>query len=145
VVVLPSRASACSAGESSIITWHQYVPDAITYGTVRGTSPPLEIGRSLFRVLQEAFHNAIKHSGVKRIEVQLREESGEMHLIVSDSGGGFDIEAIKQGRGLGLISMRERVRLVNGAIEIESKPMGGTIVHVRVPFKLEQGSKRAAG
>jgi signal transduction histidine kinase len=50
------------------------------------TAVPLEIGRSLFRVLQEALHNAIKHGGVKRVEVQLREESGEIHLIVSESG-----------------------------------------------------------
>jgi signal transduction histidine kinase len=51
------------------------------------------IGRSLFRVLQEALHNATKHSGVKRIEVQLREDSGEIHLIIRDSGKGFDVEA----------------------------------------------------
>jgi two-component system, NarL family, sensor kinase len=51
-----------------------------------------EIGLSLFRVLQEALHNATKHSGVKRVEVQLREDSGEVHLIVRDSGKGFDLE-----------------------------------------------------
>ena len=111
---------------------------------VRSTLPP-DIGLCLFRVLQEALHNAVKHSGVNRIEVQLREQSGEIHLIVSDSGRGFDMEAIKQGRGLGLISMRERVRLVNGMIDIESKPMGGTIVHARVPFRSEQLLQRAAG
>jgi PAS domain S-box-containing protein len=109
------------------------------------TAVPLEIGRSLFRVLQEALHNAIKHSGVKRVEVQLREESGEIHLIVSESGLGFDVEVAKQSKGLGLTSMRERVRLVNGTIVIDSKPMGGTTIHVRVPFKSEQGSQRAAG
>src|SRR6201982_2579698 len=66
---------------------------------------PLDIGLCLFRVLQEAVHNAIKHSGVKRIEVELREESGQIHLIVSDSGRGFDVEAARQGKGLGLTSM----------------------------------------
>jgi PAS domain S-box-containing protein len=104
---------------------------------------PLAVGLSLFRVLQEALNNAIKHSGVKRIEVQLREESGEIHLIVSDSGRGFDVEAAKQGKGLGLTSMRERVRLVNGTIGIDSKPMGGTVIHVRVPFESEHVSERA--
>jgi signal transduction histidine kinase len=108
------------------------------------TAVPLEIGRSLFRVLQEALHNAVKHSGVKRVEVQLREESGEIHLITSDSGKGFDVEAALQGKGLGLTSMRERVRLVNGTISIESKPMGGTIIHVRVPFGSEQSFQRQA-
>jgi len=100
---------------------------------VRSILPP-EIGLCLFRVLQEALHNAAKHSGVKRIEVQLYEESSEIHIIVSDSGKGFDIEEAKLGRGLGLTSMQERVRLVNGMILIKSEPMGGTTIHVRVPL-----------
>src|SRR6201997_3827689 len=106
---------------------------------------PFEIGLSLFRVLQEALHNAMKHSGVKRIEVQLREDSGEIHLIIRDSGKGFDVEAALQGKGLGLTSMRERVRLVNGTIAIESKPMGGTRIHVRIPFGSGEDSMRVAG
>jgi len=101
---------------------------------------PSEIGLCLFRVLQEALHNAAKHSGVKRTEVQLAEYSDEVHLIVRDSGGGFDVEAVKQG--LGLISMRERIRLVNGTIAIESKPMGGTTIHVRVPFRSDKLSEQ---
>jgi len=109
------------------------------------SSVPLKIGLSLFRVLQEALNNAIKHSGVKRIEIQLREDSGEIHLVVSDLGKGFDVEAASQGKGLGLTSMRERVRLVNGTISIESKPIGGTTIHVRVPVKLKQDEQRAAG
>ena len=108
-------------------------------------SVPSEIGLCLFRVLQEALHNAAKHSGVKRIEVQLAENSGEIHLVVSDLGRGVDIESARQGRGLGLTSMRERVRLVNGTISIESRPMGGTTIHVRVPFGLERFSERAVG
>lgn len=110
---------------------------------VRSTLPP-EIGLCLFRVLQEALYNAAKHSGVKRIEVQLHEESGEIHLIIRDLGKGFDIEAARQGRGLGLTSMQERVRLVTGTITIESKPMRGTTVHVRVPL-LGREAQRAAG
>jgi PAS domain S-box-containing protein len=109
------------------------------------TSLPPEVGVSLFRVLQEALHNAAKHSGVSRIEVQLREDSGEIHLIVSDLGRGLDVETAMQGRGLGLTSMRERVRLVNGTIAIQSKPMGGTTVHVRVPLGWGGDSIRAAG
>jgi signal transduction histidine kinase len=93
-----------------------------------------EIGLCLFRVLQEALHNAAKHSGVKRIDVQLHQESDEIHLTIRDLGKGFDVEA-KKGRGLGLTSMQERVRLVNGTIEIQSKPMGGTTIEVRVPLE----------
>jgi signal transduction histidine kinase len=105
---------------------------------------PLDIGRPLFRVLQEALHNSFKHSGVKRIEVRLREDSGEIHLILSDSGRGFDLDAALQGKGLGLTSMRERVRLVGGTFVIESKPMAGTTIHVRVPFEFQQASQRKA-
>jgi signal transduction histidine kinase len=106
---------------------------------------PLEVGLCLFRVLQEALHNSVKHSGVKRIKVQLAEHSNEVHLTVSDLGAGFDIEAAKQHGGLGLTSMQERVRLLNGTIEIQSRPMGGTAVRVRVPFKSEHSALGAAG
>jgi signal transduction histidine kinase len=111
---------------------------------VRSTLPQ-ELGLCLFRVLQEALHNAAKHSDVKRIEVQLREESDEIHLTIRDWGKGFDVEAAKKGRGLGLTSMQERVRSVNGKIAIESKPMGGTTIHVRVPFGSEKFSEQAVG
>ncbi|MGE5734995.1 MAG: PAS domain S-box protein [Acidobacteriota bacterium] len=102
---------------------------------------PFEVGVCLFRVLQEALHNAVKHSGAKHIEVQLSEGSSELHLIISDSGKGFDVEAALRGKGLGLTSMRERVRLVNGTIAIDSKAMHGTAIHVRVPLQSEHRSK----
>jgi PAS domain S-box-containing protein len=97
-------------------------------------SLPREIGLCLFRVLQQALHNAAKYSGVRRMEVRLWEDSGEIHLVVSDLGKGFDLETAMQGRGLGLTSMQERVRLIKGIIEIQSKPMSGTTIHVRVPL-----------
>jgi len=105
-----------------------------------------EVGLCIFRVLQEALHNAVKHSGVTRTEVQVYEDAGEIHLVVADSGRGFDVEAAKHGKGLGLTSMRERVRLLNGTIGIESKPMAGTTIRVRVPLELEKSSVvRAVG
>jgi PAS domain S-box-containing protein len=104
---------------------------------------PQEIGVVLLRVLQEAVNNAVRHSGIKRIEAQLREDRGEVHLIVRDFGKGFDVEAAK-GKGLGLISMRERVRLVNGTIEIESQLKSGTTIHAHVPLKSEADTRRAA-
>jgi PAS domain S-box-containing protein len=110
-----------------------------------GSRIPAEIGLTLFRISQEALHNAVKHSGVKRIEVQLSEHSNEILLTISDAGKGFDTEAVKQGRGLGLASMEERVRLVQGTIAIDSKPMGGTSIRIRVPFTAEQASQRATG
>jgi PAS domain S-box-containing protein len=107
---------------------------------VRSTLPP-EIGITLFRVLQEALQNAVKHSGAKQVQVQVLEDAGSIHLFVRDSGSGFDLEAESRGRGLGLTSMRERIRLVNGTIAIDSKPNGGTSIEARVPLEAETGSK----
>jgi signal transduction histidine kinase len=106
---------------------------------------PFDIGISLFRVLQEALHNAVKHSAVKRVEVELREAPHEIHLIVGDRGKGFDVEAAIRGQGLGLTSMQERVRLLNGSVEIQSKPSVGTTIHVHVPFRSDDNPQRAAG
>jgi PAS domain S-box-containing protein len=105
---------------------------------------PFEIGICLFRVLQEALHNIVKHSGMKCVDVRLTEHSNQIHLRVSDSGKGFDVQSTMQGKGLGLTSMRERVRLVNGTIAIESKPMGGTTIDVRVPLESQRASQRAS-
>jgi PAS domain S-box-containing protein len=105
---------------------------------------PLDIGLPLFRVLQEGLHNAFKHSGVRRMKVLVREDSGQLHLIIADSGRGFDVEAAMQGKGLGLTSMRERIRLVKGTVAIESKPMAGTTIHVRVPLGSNSHSVQAA-
>ena len=106
---------------------------------------PLDIGVCLLRVLQESLHNAMKYSGVKRVDVQVSEHSNEVELTISDSGRGFDLRAAQQGRGLGLTSMQERVRLVNGTIAIESMPHAGTTIRVRVPIPSEVASQRAAG
>jgi len=100
--------------------------------------PPYEISLCLFRVLQEALQNAAKHSGAKQIAVQLLGNSGEIHLIVSDSGEGFDITAPGRRRGLGLTSMQERVRLVGGTFVIDSRPLTGTSIHVCVPLGAER-------
>jgi signal transduction histidine kinase len=65
--------------------------------------------------------------------VQLAGNSGEIHLIVSDSGSGFDVKAPGRSRGLGLTNMQERVRLLGGTIVIDSKAEAGTTIRVRVP------------
>ena len=89
----------------------------------------------LYRVLQEALHNAAKHSRASRFNVQLLGISGEIRLTVSDDGVGFDVESIKKAQGLGLISMRERVKLVNGTFSIDSALNAGTEINVRIPVK----------
>jgi signal transduction histidine kinase len=116
----------------------------ITFRSDVSSALPFEIGVTLFRVVQEALHNAVKHSGVKSFVVQLLENSNQIHLIIRDSGKGFDLQAALQGKGLGLTSMRERVRLVNGTIVIDSKPMGGTSIDVCLPLHSKQYSQQPA-
>jgi len=91
-----------------------------------------DISLCFFRVLQEALHNSTKHSGVRYFEVELWATPDEIHLAVSDAGAGFDIDAAKASRGLGLISMEERLRLVGGELSINSQPKRGTTIHARV-------------
>jgi PAS domain S-box-containing protein len=107
--------------------------------------PSPEVSLSLYRVLQEALHNAAKHSGVRHFEVELWGRPGEIHLTVSDSGAGFDIRTTRTGGGLGLTSMRERLKLINGEISIESQPRRGTTIHASVPLNTDRDSKRAIG
>jgi PAS domain S-box-containing protein len=107
------------------------------------TALPPDISLCFFRVLQESLRNAAKHSSVRRFKVRLWGTSSEIHLTVSDSGVGFDIEAAKASRGLGLISMEERVKMLNGTFSIESRPQHGTTIHARVPFSLGKDFRRA--
>ena len=121
--------------QNMVIDFKSDVPSVVSF----------DVGISLFRVLQEALHNALKHSGVKRIEVELREKFNDIHLTVTDLGRGFEIDAAIRGPGLGLTSMQERVRLLNGSIEIQSKRMLGTTIHVCVPFRSASNARREAG
>jgi PAS domain S-box-containing protein len=106
---------------------------------------PPDISLCLFRVLQEALHNSAKHSGAQRFEVQLWGTLGEVHLRVSDSGTGFDLETAMKSRGIGLTSMQERLQLVKGDFSIDSQPQRGTTIHARVPLHSGSDSIRAAG
>ena len=92
-----------------------------------------DIGLCLFRVLQESLHNALKYSGVNEFEVSLNGVSKAIELRVHDSGAGFDAKRIGNGHGLGLTSMKERLRLVGGECSIDSVPGQGTTVIALVP------------
>jgi PAS domain S-box-containing protein len=95
---------------------------------------PKDISLCLFRVTQEALHNAVKYSGTSRYTVELRGMSDRIQLKVNDSGAGFDVEKARKNRGLGLVSMQERVHLVSGSISVESKRGEGTTILVNVPI-----------
>jgi PAS domain S-box-containing protein len=95
---------------------------------------PKEISLCLFRVLQEALQNAVKHSGSRRFQVSLKGRSNEICLTVRDTGIGFNSREAMKGHGLGLTSMKERLKLINGELSIGSQLQHGTTIHARVPF-----------
>jgi PAS domain S-box-containing protein len=109
-----------------------------------GPVPP-DVSICLFRVLQEALHNGVMHSGVQKFSVKMWGESDDVHLEVTDSGVGFDLRAARKGRGLGLVRIEQRVKLVNGTSSIDSQPGEGTVVQVSVPLRSGHHSMRAAG
>ncbi len=110
---------------TQVVFSHQDVP--------RSVSP--DIALCLFRVVQEALRNVKKHSGAARAEVQIEVLDRTLHLSIADDGKGFDINPFSDGRGLGLWSMQERVRLLGGQFEIHSETHRGTRIDVRVPLK----------
>jgi two-component system sensor histidine kinase UhpB len=97
---------------------------------------PQDISLCFYRIAQGCLNNVIRHSEAREAKVELRRTAGEIRLRVSDSGSGFDIESPRVRRGLGLVSMRERLRLVGGTISIESQISKGTEVEARIPLAL---------
>jgi len=95
---------------------------------------PNDIALTLFRVMQEAVRNAVKHAAVRDVTVSLRGGNSEIQLDVADQGVGFDSEAVMRRHGLGLIGMRERLSLVDGECMIDSRPGAGTRIRARVPL-----------
>lgn len=92
------------------------------------------VGLCLYRIAQEGLHNAVKHSEAAEITINLREDSGGLTMTISDNGKGFSPENHLESTGLGLLSMRERLRLVNGTIQIDSQPGKGARIEVRIPL-----------
>ncbi len=103
-------------------------------------SLPKDISLCLFRVAQEALHNAVKYSGTNQFTVRVLGIVDCVQLVVADAGAGFDVEAAKTNRGLGLVSMQERVHLVHGTFSVESQPGKGTKVLAVVPLVGENGN-----
>jgi len=92
-----------------------------------------DVSLCLFRVAEESLNNVVKHSRVRSALVDVKGKADEIQLTVHDHGVGFDTAARRVQTGLGLVSMRDRLRLVLGTINIESTPAQGTTVMVRVP------------
>lgn len=103
-------------------------------GIKRRLPPQAEL--VLYRVVQEALTNVAKHAAASRARVSLRRRSNVVTMTVRDDGQGFDPAKVsaKEGSGLGLFGMRERLALVGGLAEIDSAPGRGTTITARVPL-----------
>jgi signal transduction histidine kinase len=95
---------------------------------------PRDIALCVYRVAQEALRNVAKHAGVNEASVSLVAAGPELLLRIHDEGAGFDPDSMRSQPGLGLSSMAERVRLVQGKLSITSAPARGTTVDVSVPL-----------
>jgi two-component system CheB/CheR fusion protein len=104
---------------------------------------PLAVETTLYRLVQEALNNVLKHAHASEVSVIIERRVDEMRLIIEDDGGGFSMpppsnpELTQQ---LGLIGMHERVTLLNGTLTVESAPGSGTSIFARIPLpSVQQG------
>jgi signal transduction histidine kinase len=133
--LVPALRSHCAefSANAGIRVWFRVVSEL-------GRVHP-ETAVCLYRIAQEALRNVAKHSRAEEAWVEIEQGNGEIRLSIVDKGVGFKNEAPDAGTCLGLISMRERVRLLSGMIKIKSAPGEGTCVEVRVPAGLSQEIK----
>jgi signal transduction histidine kinase len=135
--LVPALEGLCrelSKPEFVIVFAHSSVPSAL----------PEEIGLCLFRVAQEAVQNAMKHSQAHHASVQLRGDGDRLTLTVGDDGIGFEVSTA-WGTGLGLVSMRERLELVDGVLQVRSEPGAGAWLTATVPLRtIDTGRARMA-
>jgi two-component system sensor histidine kinase UhpB len=108
---------------------------------VPATLPPLDADRStdLFRILQEALTNVVRHAAAHRVEVQVRVTAAELVLVVGDDGRGIGAAEAANPRSLGLLGMRERALLWNGTVDVRARTQGGTAVTVQLPLAGKRG------
>ena len=134
------RHFARKAGEDVV------VPVTITSGSEHDFAMlPVDVAATLYRVAREAVANAIRHGGAKTITVRVGLAAGEITMQVDDDGSGFDVDQTERdGRAMGLFTMRERVGLLNGSLDIVSTPEAGTSVFVRISIAVTPAVSLAA-
>jgi two-component system sensor histidine kinase UhpB len=100
---------------------------------------PPQIETAFYRIIQEALNNIAKHAGATRVEIFFEHKDSTIFASITDNGRGFDLDRVlhpeSPGRGFGIIGMQERVSLLGGKIDIQSRPGFGTLVHIEIPYK----------
>ncbi len=128
--------AAALKAECERFSRQESIPVEVKVEKVPAQVPP-DAGLCLFRVTQESLRNVARHARAGSAEVLLRPLDGGLQLAVTDSGVGFDPHRQRQQPSLGLASMRERVRLLGGELDIESAPGHGTTIVAWLPIKEE--------
>ena len=132
--------SYCAEVERS----HGTVSRCSAEGDFSAIAPEVEL--CLYRIAQEALRNVIAHANARRAEVRLLCTGDHAELTIVDDGNGFDVaRSLKRGKGLGLVSITERVRLARGTVSITAESMKGTCVRVRVPANALLKSDASSG
>ena len=134
------RPPILDAGIASAIEWQARRFEARTQipclVEVPENSPQLVDAKAigLFRILQEALTNVMRHAEAHTVQLRLLREGDELCLSVSDDGRGFDVATVGRGSSFGLVGMRERVLMMGGTLDIDSAPGEGTTLSVRIPL-----------
>src|SRR5699024_10700776 len=93
---------------------------------------PQAVQIALYRIVQELLTNAVKHSRASNVLVQCSQNEDRIFITVEDDGIGFDVDSLKQKKGLGLANIRNRIHFLKGNLDIQSKPGEGTIFNVEI-------------
>jgi signal transduction histidine kinase len=133
VAALESLTSELSRPGVLVVFTHDDIPSPL----------PPDVTLCVFRIAQEALHNALKHSHARNISLHLRHDRRGLELTVVDNGHGFDAASIS-GKGLGLLSMRERAEVIGGTFEVQSSPHTGTTIELRVPLSTSRQPEHMA-
>ena len=96
----------------------------------------------VFRIAQEGLRNCVKHSGADSAQVVLTRTRNAVRLVVSDNGCGFNAKTALMEKGLGFISMKERLHVLGGQMNVYSRPLRGTRIEISVPLKLETDTRQ---
>lgn len=102
------------------------------------SSIPRNVAICIYRITQESLRNIAKHAETDKASVSLIGRDGNLFLTVRDNGIGFDAKQIHGQEGIGITSMQERVRLIEGEFSLQSKPGEGTVIKVIAPYTKEQ-------
>jgi two-component system sensor histidine kinase DegS len=100
---------------------------------------PPQTETAIYRIVQEALNNIAKHAHADRVEISLVRRDSRIFASIQDNGKGFDLDRVlhpeSPERGFGLVGIKERVSLLGGQIDIQSKPGWGTLIRIEIPYE----------